>query len=373
MDAARYPAREPLPSPFQVPMDIFYDILFGWPVWLWAAFVGIVFLLLVLDLGVLNRGDREMGVRKSLTLSALYIGAGLVFAAAVYWIYLQNAPVGGLDPSLTIDDPQRRARLAAQLYLTGFIVEKTLALDNVFVISLIFGFFGIPVRYQHRVLVWGIVGVLVLRALMIGLGATLVSRFDWILYVFAVFLVWTGIAMLRRDHKPDLTNSRVLDFLRRHLRVTDDMEGNRFVVVRPHPETGAPVRWFTPLFLALVLVELADLVFAMDSVPAIFAITEDPFIVYTSNIFAILGLRALYFALAAMIVRFYYLKYALAATLVFIGSKIFIGDLFFTTGKFPAGWSLAITLGLIAGGIVYSLYKTKNLSKAQLAAHHEHA
>lgn len=193
---------------------------------------------------------------------------------------------------------------------------------------------------------------------MIALGAALVSRFDWVLYVFAAFLIWTGIAMLRRDHSPDLSKSRALRFLRSHLRVTEGFDGKHFFVARPDPVTGKSVYWATPLFLALVLVEIADLVFAVDSVPAIFAITPDPFIVYTSNIFAILGLRALYFALAAMISRFHYLKYALAATLVFIGSKIFVGD-FFPGGKFPADWSLAITLGLLGGGIAYSLWRTK--------------
>jgi tellurite resistance protein TerC len=230
-------------------------------------------------------------------------------------------------------------------------------MDNVFVIALIFGFFAIPLQYQHRVLFWGILGVIVLRALLIGLGATLVSEFSWILYVFGAFLVLTGLKMWwMADHRPDIGANPLLRFLRRRLRVTDGLHGNAFVVERPDPATGRPVRWVTPLFLALVLIEAADLVFAVDSVPAIFAITDDPFIVYTSNIFAILGLRALYFALAAMVERFHYLKYALALVLVFIGGKILSVGI---VGKVPPVLSLSVTFGLIAGGVAWSLWKTR--------------
>jgi tellurite resistance protein TerC len=339
-------------------LDVFLATFLGWPVWLWLAFMGAVVALLAFDLGVLHRDDHEIGVRESLLMSALYLSIGVAFAGVIYYLYAQSAPVDGLDPQLAIADDAARAWRAVQLYLTGFVVEKTLALDNVFVISLIFTYFAIPAKYQHRVLFWGIIGVIVLRAIMIGLGAALVSQFSWILYVFAIFLIWTGVAMLRRDHAPNLENNRLLQFLRRRMRITDGIEGNRFFVTRPDPATGKAVRWVTPLFLALVFVEIADIVFAVDSVPAIFAITADPFIVYTSNIFAILGLRALYFALAAMIHRFKYLKYALSATLIFIGAKIFLGD-FFPGGKFPAEASLAVTLGLIASGVLYSLWKTR--------------
>jgi len=221
------------------------------------------------------------------------------------------------------------------------MIEKSLSMDNVFVIALIFSFFAIPRQYQHRVLFWGILGVIVLRAIMIGLGATLVSQFSWVLYVFGAFLIFTGIKMwIIADHMPDIANNPLLKFLKRHMRVTE----------------GKLERFATPLFLALVLVEFVDLIFAVDSVPAIFAITTDPFIVYTSNIFAILGLRALYFALAAMIHRFKYLKYALALVLVFIGSKIFLVGFI---GKLPAVVSLSVTFGLIAGGVLVSLWKTR--------------
>ena len=203
----------------------------------------------------------------------------------------------------------------------------------------------------------GILGVIVLRALMIGLGAALVTQFSWVLYLFGAFLVFTGVKMwLVADHMPNIENNPLLKLLRKHLRVTAQVEGNAFFVQRPDPVTGKNVRWVTPLFLALVMVEVIDLVFAVDSVPAIFAITSDPFIVYTSNIFAILGLRALYFALAAMVHRFKYLKYALALVLVFIGSKIFLVGII---GKIPPVFSLSVTFGLIAGGVAVSLWKTR--------------
>jgi tellurite resistance protein TerC len=293
--------------------------------------------------------------------SLLYIGIGVAFSGVVYLIYFQSAPVNGLDPQLAIADNAQRAWLAVELYLTGFILEKTLALDNIFVISLIFAYFAIPRLYQHRVLFWGIIGVIVLRAVMIGAGAALVAQASWVLYVFSLFLIWTGVMMLRKQQETDFSKNPVIAFLKRRLRVSETLHGNKFFVRKPHKKAGRVVLWATPLFLALVMIELADIVFAIDSVPAIFVVTTDPFIVYTSNIFAILGLRALYFALAAMIHRFHYLKYALAATLIFIGGKIFAGD-FFPDGKVPAEWSLAITTGLLVTGVLFSLLVTSRAS-----------
>ena len=216
----------------------------------------------------------------------------------------------------------------------------------------------------QKVLFWGIMGVLVLRAIMIGLGAALIHEFAWILYVFGAFLFFTGIKMLfaKLDDAPDLENNVLVKFLRKHLRVTDELHGQRFFV-RQDDGQGRSVLWVTPLFLALILIECADLVFAIDSVPAIFAITQDPFIVYTSNIFAILGLRALYFALAALIHRFAYLKYALALVLVFIGAKIFLVGII---GKIPAVVSLSVTLVLLVGGVLLSLYKTRGQPLAKI-------
>ena len=311
------------------------DVL-GTAAWMWLTFAVVVAALLAFDLGVLHKDGGEIGVTESVLLSAGYISAALAFGAWVGWSL--GAP-------------------SALAYYTGFAIEKSLSLDNVFVIALIFGFFGIPREHQHRVLFWGILGVIVLRAVMIGLGAALLHEFAWVMYLFGAFLVITGVRMwLLADEVPDIAANPLLKLLRRHVRVTDGLHGGAFWVQRPDPSTGRPVRWATPLLLALVLIEFVDLVFAVDSVPAIFSITTDPFLVYTSNIFAILGLRALYFALAAMIHRFKYLKYALALVLVFIGAKIFFVG---AVGKFPPAFSLAVTFGLIAGGVAVSLWKTR--------------
>jgi tellurite resistance protein TerC len=319
-------------------MDFLLAEFLSKPVWMWLLFIGIVIALLVFDLGVLHKGgDHEIGVRESLVLSSMYIALGVAFSGFVWWQI-------GLEET--------------KLYLTAFVVEKTLAMDNVFVIALIFSYFAIPREYQHRVLFWGILGVIVLRGIMIGLGATLVAQYSWILYIFAAFLIVTGIKMMFVSEKQhNIGDNFALRFLRRHMNVTDRLHGNAFFVKQPDAK-GRMVRFATPLFLALVLIEIADLVFAVDSVPAVFAITTDPFIVYTSNIFAILGLRALYFALAAIIHRFEYLKYALAVLLVFIGSKIFVADLM-GWEKFPASWSLTITFVILAAGVIFSLWKTK--------------
>lgn len=315
----------------------FLDASFlGQPLPLWITFAAIVVVLLALDLGVLHRKDREIGVAESLWLSAGYIAVALLFGA---WLSARLGADKGLE------------------YFTGYFIEKSLSMDNVFVIALVFSSLAVPREYQHRVLFWGVLGVIVLRALMIGLGAVLVSQFSWVLYVFGAFLVLTGIKMLRMpNHSPDLERNVMLRLLRRVLRVTPTLRGNAFLVREPHPVTGRPVLWATPLLLALCLVEFTDLVFAVDSVPAIFSVTEDPFIVYTSNIFAILGLRALYFALAAAVHRFVFLKYALALVLVFIGGKIFLVNI---TGKIPAAVSLSVTGALIAGGILVSLWRTR--------------
>ncbi|WP_322104601.1 TerC family protein [Paraburkholderia sp. J41] len=308
----------------------------GQPLWLWAAFLAVVLVLLALDLGVLHRNDREIGIRESLWLSLGYIAIGVLFGGFIWW--------------------QLGAQPATE-YLTGYLIEKSLSLDNVFVIASIFGALAVPRQYQHRVLFWGIVGVLVLRALMVGLGAALVAQFEWMLYVFGVFLAITGVKMLvSRQAEPGVQDSAVLRWLRRVLPVTPRVEGRAFVVRRAHPATGKTARFATPLLVALLMIEFADLIFAVDSIPAIFSITTDPFIVYTSNIFAVLGLRALFFALAAMAHRFCYLKHALALVLVFIGAKIFLVGI---VGKIPAPLSLGVTLALLAGGVAASLIKTR--------------
>ena len=280
-----------------------------------------------------------MGISESLKLSAFYIGIALAFGG---WVWAAK----GAEPGMQ--------------YFTGFFIEKALSIDNVFVISLIFTYFAIPPKYQYRALLWGIIAVILLRGLMIAGGAALVAEAYWVLYLFAAFLIATGIKMFFAGDKPmDVAGNPVVRFISSHMRVTKELHAERFFVRVRDEKTGKLVTAATPLFLALVVINLADLVFAVDSVPAIFAITTDTFIVYTSNIMAILGLRVLYFALAAMVHRFHYLKYALAAVLVFIGAKIFVADFVLGGDKFPPVLSLGVTFGLIAAGIAYSLWKTR--------------
>ncbi|MBC7431048.1 MAG: TerC family protein [Rubritepida sp.] len=318
----------------------------GKPVWMWLGFLAIVGGLLAFDLGVLNRTDKEMGIRDSLVLSAFYIGFAMFFGGLIWWGY--DAGI------ITTEDGQH----AGLTYFTGFFIEKALSIDNVFVISLIFGYFAIPRAYQYRALVWGIIAVIVLRGIMIAVGAALVQEHGWVLYLFGAFLIATGIKMLAvKESETDVSRNPIVRFMTKRMRVTPTLHGQKFLVRMPHPVTGRMVIWATPLLLALVIINLADLVFAVDSVPAIFAITTDTFVVYTANIMAILGLRALYFALAAMVHRFEYLKYALAMVLVFIGLKIFWNGL---VGKLNPGISLGVTVALIAGGILYSLYRTRD-------------
>ncbi len=311
----------------------------GTPVWFWLSFIGIVIALTAFDLGILHKEDREMGIAESLKLSAFYIGIALAFGL---WVWIAKGADSGMK------------------YYTGFFIEKALSIDNVFVISLIFTYFAIPRMYQYRALLWGIIAVIVLRGVMIGVGAALVEQAHWVLWIFAAFLVATGVKMLFAGDKPaDIASNPVVRWISARMRVTPDLHGEKFIVRVPDPKTGAMVRAATPLLLALIVINLADLVFAVDSVPAIFAITTDTFIVYTSNIMAILGLRALYFALSAMVHRFHYLKYALALVLVFIGSKIFVSDFLMDGDKFPPVLSLGVTFALILGGIGWSLWKTR--------------
>lgn len=311
------------------------------PVWMWGAFLATVLVLIVFDLGILQRNakEKEIGVRESLKLSAFYISMGLLFGAFVWW---ELGAQAGKD------------------YLTGFIIEKSLSMDNIFVISLVFTYFAIPRARQYRVLFWGVLGVIFLRGLLIGIGATLVEDFEWVLYLFAAFLIFTGIKMLlTSDEEPDIANNFILKFVKKHMRVTNELHGKRFFVRLPDATSGKLKSFATPLFISLVVVEFVDLIFALDSVPAIFAITTDPYVVFTSNIFAILGLRALYFALAAMIHRFEYLNYSLAAVLIFIGGKVIVPDIF-GWHHIPSGISLAVTLVILGAGVVYSLVKTKS-------------
>ena len=327
-------------------MDILlYTLFLGKPLWMWLSFLTIVILLLAFDLGVLNKKDHEIGVAESLRLSAFYIMIAIAFGGYIWWAWSNGTLVtsDGTNPVAS--------------YFQGYIIEKVLSIDNVFVISLIFGYFAIPRKYQYRALVWGILGVIVLRGIMIAIGAELVANYAWMTLVFAAFLAFTGIKMLvTSEGETDVSKNPVVRFASKYMNVTKDMHGQSFFVRQPNLATGKLVLFATPLFVALLVINVADVIFAVDSVPAIFLITTDTFIVYTANIMAILGLRALYFALSALVHRFHYLKYSLAIVLIFIGAKGFYSYFF---GKFDPYLSLAITLAIIAAGIFYSLWKTR--------------
>ena len=309
----------------------------GTPTYFWLIFIGIVVALLAFDLGILHKEDKEISAKESFILYGCYVAIAIAFGAWVWWT--------------------RGAQSGLEFY-TGYVIEQSLAMDNIFVIATIFTYFAVPRAYQHRVLFWGIIGAIVMRAIMIGFGAALVTQFNWILYVFGAFLVFTGIKMFTAtDEATDFDNNKVLVWLRGHFNITRELHGHDFTVKLPDPKTGKIVTWLTPLAVALILVEFVDLIFAVDSVPAIFAVTLDPFIVYTSNIFAILGLRSLYFALAAAMHRFKYLKISLAVILTLVGIKIFLVPMGI---KVDTLFSLVATLGILAAGILFSLWKTRN-------------
>ncbi len=318
--------------------SVLYADFLGTPAYFWMIFAAIIVTLLAFDLGILHKDDKEIEAKESFLLYGGYVAIALTFGAWVWWT---RGAERGLE------------------YFTGYVIEQSLAMDNIFVIATIFGFLGIPRVYQHRVLFWGILGAIFFRAIMIGFGAALVLQFNWILYVFGAFLVFTGIKMFfSKDHGGvDIENNAVLRYLRSHFPITKTLHGHDFTVKLPDETTGKMRTWLTPLAVALVLVEFVDLVFAVDSVPAIFAVTLDPFIVYTSNIFAILGLRALYFALAAAMHRFKYLKVSLAIILVLVGVKIALVPLGI---KIDTLLSLIVTVAILAGGTLYSLWATRN-------------
>ncbi len=306
--------------------------------WMWAAFIGFVLAMLAVDL-FLAGGNKahKVGFREAAAWSFVWVSLAMLFNLGLWW-YLKD----GYGAEV--------AEAKALEFLTGYLIEKALAVDNIFVFLMIFGYFAVPPEYQRRVLIYGVLGAIVMRAVMILAGAWLVREFHWILYLFGVFLVVTGIKMLMfAEAAPDLNKNPLLGWIKRRLRLTPDYRGEKFWVM----ENG--VRVFTPLFLVLVMIELSDLIFAVDSIPAIFAITTDPFIVFTSNIFAILGLRAMYFMLAGMAERFHLLKYGLAIVLLFVGTKMLIVDFY----PIPIGLSLGI-VGLIIGGFVFaSLWATR--------------
>lgn len=311
----------------------------GKSTWLWMCFFTLVAFLMWLDLGVLHRKQKEIGIKESLKFSAFYISVACLYGV---WVWFNFGPQSGAE------------------YFTGYFIELTLSMDNLFVMSLIFMYMGIPRIYQHRVLFWGILGVIFLRGVMIGAGVLLIAEFDWILLIFAAFLLFTGIKMLLTadGEVMDMEDNKILKFLKRYIPVTNKIEGHQFFVREPDPKNpGRMMLMATPLFLALCLIELSDVLFAVDSIPAIFAITTDPFIIFTSNIFAVMGLRSMFFALSAMLHRFHYLKYSLGIILSMIGGKLIYGQL--TGHHVDSTLTLAATAILLIGGILYSMHKTR--------------
>ena len=305
---------------------------------MWGGFIAFVLVMLALDLFVFGgRKAHRVSVKEAAAWSLVWVALALAFAGLLWW-YLKGS--AGIDV----------AEQKTLEFLTGYVIEKSLSVDNVFVFLLIFTAFAVPPEYQRRVLLYGVLGAIVMRAIMILAGAWVVREFSWVLYLFGAFLVITGIRMLVAvDEKPDLEKNPVLRFARRHLRVTDGFRGERFTV----REGG--VLFVTPLFLALIMVELSDLVFAVDSIPAIFAITSDPFIVFTSNIFAIMGLRALYFLLADVADRFHLLKYGLAMVLTFVGVKMLVAPWY----HLPPAVSLGVILTTLTVSVVASVLATR--------------
>ena len=306
--------------------------------WMWAAFIAFVLVMLALDLFVFGgRKAHKVSVKEAAIWSLVWVSLALLFNAGLWW-YLSGTA-----------GPEIADRKVLE-FLTGYLIEKSLSVDNVFIFLLIFSSFHVAAEYQRRVLIYGVLGAIVLRAVMILAGAWLVREFNWVLYIFGAFLVITGIRMVvMAEKKPDLERNPVLQFARLHLRISDGHHGGKFTVMKDG------VRYFTPLFLVLILIEASDLVFAVDSIPAIFAITTDPFIVFTSNIFAIMGLRALYFLLADVADRFHLLKYGLAMVLTFIGAKMLIAPWYHV----PVAASLAIVAVLIGASVIASLIATR--------------
>jgi tellurite resistance protein TerC len=369
--------------------------------WIWSGFVLFVLLLLALDLGVFNRKAHVIGVKEALKWSALWITLGVAFSAFVYfgyenhWLGLGLAHDGtvALDP---VDGQRMEGHHATVKYITGYVIEKSLSVDNIFVIALIFTYFKVPPIYQHRVLFWGILGALVMRGAMIGLGAVLLARFHWIIYVFGVFLIVTGLKMFfsKEDDEAEVGENFLVRQTRKFFPITSTYHGGHFMVragsdaaseaavpagagAAAQTLTEDPVSkglkvgtlMLTPLMLALIVVETTDLIFAVDSIPAIFAITGDPFIVFTSNVFAILGLRSLYFALAGAIASFRYLKAALAIVLTVVGAKMLVAkqvkDLVGDNYNF---YLLGVIFLILAGGVVASIVANKREGKDAVPA-----
>jgi len=310
-------------------------------IWLWVVFNAFVLGMLALDLGVFHRKAHEVSVKEATIWSMVWISLAMVFNLGIlnFW-------------NVWVPDTNYTNSEAALAFFTGYLIEKSLSVDNIFVFALVFTYFAVPSIYQHRVLFYGILGALVMRAVMILVGAALIKEFHWIIYVFGAFLIFTGIKMATsKGEKINPEDNPLIKLVRRFIPVTPEFRGDRFFV----KEAG---KWLaTPLLLVLIMVETTDLIFAVDSIPAIFAVTQDPFLVYTSNVFAILGLRSLYFLLAGVMDKFHYLKLGLAVVLTFVGVKMVLIDIF----KIPIFMSLGVIAGVLIISVVASLVRSKRL------------
>ncbi len=336
----------------QLAVDFLFQEWLGHQVWLWLSFLALILFLLWLDLGVMNRRTKTVSALKSFFMWAFFATIAVAFGA---WVWVDQG------------------REAGAQFFTGYVLETSLAFDNIFVMSTVFAYFVIPREYQHRVLFWGILGAIVFRGLFIGAGAVIVSQFTWVLYIFAVLLMFTGWKMATaKSEGPNIGRNPALLIARKIFPLTDAIESDRFFTRVAHGRKGKLRTVATPLFFTLIVIEFVDIVFAIDSVPAIFAVTQDPFIVYTSNIFAILGLRSMYFMLAAAVERFEYLKIGLSAILILVGVKIFwnfglkdLGlDKAYGLQKIDPVSALVVTLSILALSILYSLWRTRGAGKA---------
>ena len=320
--------------------------MFDATIWMWIVFNLFVLGMLALDLGVFHRHAHVVTTREATIWSVVWIGLALLFNVGIYFFW------GTIVPGSEYSNSE-----AALAFLTGYLIEKSLSVDNIFVFALIFTYFAVPAAYQHRVLFWGIIGALIMRATLIAAGAALLKEVHWIIYVFGGFLILTGIKMaLHKDQEIHPDQNPLVRFFRRLMPVTDDYVEDKFFVRR------AGRLLATPLFLVLLMVESTDLVFAVDSIPAIFAVTNDTFIIYTSNVFAILGLRSLYFMLAGAMGSFYYLKPALAVILTFVGVKMVMVDIY----KIPVALSLGIIASILAVAVVASLWHNRRVAQKSL-------
>lgn len=307
-------------------------------IWIWVGFLVFVLVMVMLDLGVFHRHAHQISFKEAAAWTAVWIGMALVFNVIVYYLY-QHKVVSAGEGALTGGE-------AATQFLTAYVLEKSLSIDNIFVIAMIFQYFRVPLSQQHRLLFWGILGAIVLRGVMIGLGAALIERFEWISYVFGGLLLFSAVKlMITREDNIDPEDNLTIKFIRKLYPISPEMEGGRFFVFR-NGERAA-----TPLFLALVLVETSDVIFAVDSIPAVFSVTQDPFLVFTSNIFAILGLRSMYFVLAGGVDKFRYLKMSLVFVLAYVGAKMLLAQHY----HIPHLVSLAVIFSILGVGIVGSL------------------